>query len=54
MSDIIILCTKDELVAMCEQGEIDGDARVITTEIVFDVLCEHYGVDPHWSPNDVY
>ena len=54
MSNIIILCTKDELVAMAERGELDGGERVITTQIIFDVLCDHYGVNPHWEPNDVY
>ena len=39
---------------MHERGEIEGDGYVITTQGLFDVLCEHYGVNPHWEPNDVY
>ena len=54
MDETIIICTKDELIAMHERGEIKGDGYVITTEGLFDVLCEYYGVNPHWEPNDVY
>lgn len=54
MSDIIILCTKDELVAMAERGEIASEGNVLDLQALFDVLCEHYGVNPHWEPNDVY
>ena len=54
MANTIILCTKEELLAMADRGEIDGEDPIITTEIVFDVLCEYYGVNPHWEPNDVY
>jgi len=54
MSDIIILCTKDELVAMAERGEIADRGNVLDLHALFEVLCEHYGVNPHWEPNDVY
>ena len=54
MSDTIIICTKDELLAMHERGEIDGDGYVITMETLFEVLCEHYNVSPKWQLNDVY
>jgi len=54
MANTIILCTEEMLLAVFDRGEIDGEDRIITTEIIFDVLCEHYGVNPHWEPNDVY
>jgi hypothetical protein len=54
MANTIILCTEEELLAMFDRGEIDDEDRIITTEIVFDVLCGHYGVNPNWEPNDVY
>jgi hypothetical protein len=54
MDETIIICTKDELIAMHKRGEIEGDGYVITTEDLFDVLCDYYGVNPHWEPNDVY
>ena len=54
VDETIIICTKDELIAMHERGEIEGDGYVITTQGLFDVLCEYYGVNPHWEPNDVY
>ena len=53
-SDTIVICTKDELIAMHERGEISGDGYAITMQGLFEVLCEHYGVDSHWQPNDVY
>lgn len=54
MSDTIIICTKDELLAMHERGEIDGDGYVITMEGLFEVLCDYYNVDPKWQSSDVY
>lgn len=52
--DTIIVCTKDELIAMHEAVEVNGDEVVIGMDALFEVLCEHYGVDSHWQPNDVY
>jgi len=54
MDETIVICTKEELIVMHERGEIEGGGYVITTENLFDVLCEYYGVNPHWEPNDVY
>ena len=54
MNDTIILCTKEEMIAMHERGEIPDEGHVVTVEVLFEVLCEHYGVNPHWEPNDVY
>jgi hypothetical protein len=54
MDDTIIICTPDEMRTMHERGEISSSGQVITLPILFEVLCEHYGVNPHWSPNDVY
>jgi len=54
MSDSVIICTSDEMIAMHERGEISNSGRVITLPIVFEVLCDYYGVDPHWQTNDVY
>jgi hypothetical protein len=53
-TETLIICTKEELVAMHKRGEIEGEGFVITTEALFEVLAEYYGVNPHWSPNDVY
>ena len=53
-TETIIICTKDELVAMHQRGEVEGDGYVITTEALFEVLCDYYGTDSHWQPNDVY
>jgi hypothetical protein len=54
MSDTIIICTPDEMIAMHERGEISSSGQVITLPILFEFLCDYYGVNPHWSPNDVY
>lgn len=54
MSDTVIVCTPDELIDMHKRGEISSDGAVITLPILFELLCEYYGVDPHWQPNDVY
>lgn len=54
MDDKIIICTKEELLAMHERGEVGSEGSVIDLQVLFDVLCEHYGVNPHWEPNDVY
>lgn len=53
MADIVV-CTKEELLAMHKAGEIEGDGYVIPMHALFEVLCEYYGVDSHWQPNDVY
>lgn len=53
-TDTIIVCTNDELVAMHERGEINGEGYVLTTEDLFEVLCEYYGVESRWQSNDVY
>jgi|LakMenEpi13Sep09_1017268.scaffolds.fasta_scaffold14451_2 hypothetical protein len=54
MSDTIIICTTEEMLAMHERGEISDQGGVITLSILFEFLCDYYGVDPHWQPNDVY
>ena len=54
MDDTIIICTKDELIAMHERGEIGDDGYAITMQGLFEVLCEYYQVDPSWQSNDVY
>lgn len=54
MSDPIILCTKDEMLAMHQRGEIASEGHVLDLQTLFEVLCEYYGVNPHWEPNDVY
>jgi hypothetical protein len=54
MSDTIIVCTPDELIAMHERDEISSSGQVITLPILFEFLCDYYGVNPHWSPNDAY
>jgi hypothetical protein len=53
-TETLIICTKEELLAMHKRGEIEGEGFVITTEALFEVLAEYYGVNPHWQPNDVY
>lgn len=53
-TETLIICTKEELLAMQQRGEIEGEDFVITTEKLFEVLAEYYGVNPHWQPNDVY
>jgi hypothetical protein len=54
MSDTIIICTPEEMIAMHERGEISSSGQVITLPILFEVLCDYYGVDSRWQPNDVY
>lgn len=56
MSDnLIIVCTQDELDKMIDSGEIkDEETSILKLSVLFDVLCEHYGVNPHWQPNDIY
>lgn len=54
MDDTIIICTPDEMIAMHERGEISSSGRVITLSVLFETLCDYYGVDSHWQPNDVY
>jgi hypothetical protein len=54
MSDTIIICTPDEMITMHERGEISSLGQVITLPILFEFLCDYYGVDSHWQPNDVY
>lgn len=53
-TETIVICTKDEMVAMHERGEVNGDGFVIDMKVLFEVLCDYYGTDPHWQPNDVY
>lgn len=53
-TETLIICTKEELQAMHQRGEIGDEGFVITTEKLFEVLAEYYGVNPHWQPNDVY
>jgi hypothetical protein len=50
----IIICTEEELIAMHARGEIGPNGYVLEMKSLFEVLCDHYHVDPHWSPNDVY
>lgn len=52
--ETIIICTPEELVAMHARGEVGETGLCIKLDALFEVLCEHYGTDPHWSPNDVY
>jgi hypothetical protein len=54
MSNNYIICTEDEMLRLVELAEADADAIRIDLQQLFDVLCEYYGVDPYWSPNDVY
>jgi hypothetical protein len=54
MSNNYIICTEDEVLRLVELAEADADAIRIDLQQLFDVLCEYYGVDPYWSPNDVY
>lgn len=42
------------MLRLVELAEADADAIRIDLQQLFDVLCEYYGVDPYWSPNDVY
>ena len=53
-NDPIIICTPDELTAMHRRGEVGDTGFCISLEALFEVLCEHYGVNPYWCPNDVY
>lgn len=46
--------TKEELQELFSKGLVDEDCPTLTLDQVFEILCEHYGVDPHWAPNDVY
>ncbi len=52
--DTIIICTPDELLRMHSRGEVGETGFCITLEALFEVLCECYGVNPHWNPTDVY
>ena len=54
MDDSIIICTESELIAMHSRGEIGPNGYVLEMKDLFEVICEHYGVNPHWQPNDVY
>lgn len=54
MVNPIIICTKDELLAMHQRGEISDEGQVIDLQDLFEILCEYYGVNPNWEPNDVY
>jgi hypothetical protein len=50
----IILCTVEELQAMHQRGEISDQGPCLVLQDLFEVLCDHYGVQPHWSPSDIY
>lgn len=52
--ETIVICTKDELLAMHERGEVGETGLCIDMKSLFEVLCDYYGTNPHWSPNDVY
>jgi hypothetical protein len=39
---------------MHSRDEVGETGTCITLEGLFQVLCEYYGVSPHWSPTDVY
>ena len=54
MSDPIILCTKDEMLAMAQRGEVPEASQVLDLQTLFEILCKYYGVNPNWEPNDVY
>lgn len=50
----IIVCTPDEMLKMLDSGEITDDVPCLTLTQVFEVMCDYYGVNPHWQPNDIY
>jgi len=51
----ILICTKDELLAIVDSGEVTEETLPIPLSCLFDILLEHYGYDPYWpAPNDVY
>lgn len=54
MTNTILVCTPDEILKMIQSGECKPETNVLPLNKAFEVLCEHYGVDPHWAPNDVY
>ena len=54
MNDPIIICTQDEMIALHERGEINSEDGVISLQVLFELLCDYYGTDSHWQPNDVY
>lgn len=54
MADPLIICTADDMWQMLERGEITGEENSITLPELFEFLCDYYGTDPHWQPNDVY
>lgn len=54
MEDTIIIATPDELLSMYDRGELKETGHCITLNELFEFLCDHYGVQSHWSPNDVY
>jgi hypothetical protein len=54
MTNTILLATADEILALIRSGECKSETNVLPLEQAFEVLCDYYGVDPHWAPNDVY
>jgi hypothetical protein len=54
MTSTILLCTADEILRLIRSGECNPETNVLPLSQAFEVLCEYYGVDPHWAPNDVY
>jgi hypothetical protein len=50
----VIICTIEELERMAKNKEIDENGYILHLRDLFEVLCDYYGVDPYWTPNDVY